>query len=435
MSSSSKHVVCAVVVLFVAWALVNQASVAAQAERYVISAKAGGVNLISGKVSVRRRGETEWQPFTIKKASVDPTKKAKIPISTYSPGEELAAGDEVRTESDGRLEVLLNPGSYLRLAENSDLELIDDSLDSLRLKLNKGVAVLEATGGGDVQMLTEIVTPQTTISIVKTGLYRINVSSAQTEVAVRKGRAVVGSASVLTIKDGKKAIITGADGVNLAKYDKKEQDAFDFWSKQRAEMLTAVNRNLPDAMISNAIFSSGYRPLRSRTGLWIYDPFLNSNTFFPFYSGWSSPYGLGYSGGFGYSSGYYRPNPIYPRSNNNPPPNANQPVTNAPPPTSGIIPPNRNVRGRKDLEGDVLPIRPIESNTQGQRAERTYGGGMSPSERSESRGDSRPADGGYRNNPAPARETPTYSAPSAVPSRQSDPSSERMGPRGKNLEP
>ncbi|HEY6233136.1 MAG TPA: hypothetical protein VIW64_17865, partial [Pyrinomonadaceae bacterium] len=62
-------------------------------EKFVISARAGGVNAVTGRASMRH-GNTEWQQLTIK--------------------EDLEAGDVVKTGLDGRVEMLLNPGSYLR---------------------------------------------------------------------------------------------------------------------------------------------------------------------------------------------------------------------------------------------------------------------------------------------------------------------------------
>lgn len=64
-------------------------------EKFVISAKAGGINAITGQASVHSRGESDWQQLLIT--------------------DDLEAGDRVRTEYDGRVEILLNPGSYMRL--------------------------------------------------------------------------------------------------------------------------------------------------------------------------------------------------------------------------------------------------------------------------------------------------------------------------------
>jgi hypothetical protein len=254
-------------------------------ERFVISAQAGGVNLVVGEVRLWRKGETASRVLNAE--------------------DDLASGDRVKTGADGRLELLLNPGSYLRLAENSELELQDSSLDHLRLKLSSGTAIVEATGSHDLAMLTEVVTPQTGIEIVKSGLYRINVlPNGITEVRVRKGRALVGAAS-MTVKEGHKAIVSSGN-VEVAKYNTQDEDPFDLWSRDRAETLTAANlqlaeRDLNPAFAGYASTNSYYYPswYASSFGFWIYNPFRRCHTFLPFRSSWRSPYGFRYHYGLG----------------------------------------------------------------------------------------------------------------------------------------
>src|SRR3954468_4985932 len=71
----------------------------------LISAKAGGVNFVAGDVKVRRAGGQDWQSVTVK--------------------DDLKDGDSARTGADGRVEVLLNPGSYLRAGSSTEFELTD----------------------------------------------------------------------------------------------------------------------------------------------------------------------------------------------------------------------------------------------------------------------------------------------------------------------
>ncbi len=68
-------------------------------EKFVISAKAGGINAVTGQASVHAKGESDWQQLMVT--------------------DDLDAGDRVRTASDGRVEILLNPGSYLRVGGDS----------------------------------------------------------------------------------------------------------------------------------------------------------------------------------------------------------------------------------------------------------------------------------------------------------------------------
>jgi hypothetical protein len=142
-------------------------------DKFVISAKAGGVNAVTGRATMKAHGESEWQQLTIK--------------------EDLEAGDIVRTASDGRVEMLLNPGSYLRIGENSEVELTDNSLQNLEVRLIRGTAIVEATGFDGADLLINIITPHTKMAIVRKGLYRVSVVPGDnTELIVRKGRVMLG---------------------------------------------------------------------------------------------------------------------------------------------------------------------------------------------------------------------------------------------------
>ncbi|HVF56965.1 MAG TPA: FecR domain-containing protein, partial [Pyrinomonadaceae bacterium] len=118
----------------------------------LISAHAGGVNFVSGDVAFKRAGESARRQLLLK--------------------DDLKSGDALTTGGRGQVEVLLNPGSYLRLGGNSEFELTDNSLDNLRLKLVKGSAVIEATGYGDLGPLMVVETPRSRVSIVRGGIYR-----------------------------------------------------------------------------------------------------------------------------------------------------------------------------------------------------------------------------------------------------------------------
>ncbi|HVF50460.1 MAG TPA: FecR family protein [Pyrinomonadaceae bacterium] len=257
----------------------------------VISARAGGVNHVSGDVTVGGEGRAAGQVLTTT--------------------DNLAVGDTVRTGAGAQVEVLLNPGSYIRVGENSEFALADDSLESLRIKLTKGSAVVEATGFDDLRVSIEIVTPQTMASIIKSGIYRFNVTaSGLTEVAVRKGRALVGRER--TVVRGGKIARVGAGGLEVAKFDKKNSDSLDLWSRERGKMLAEANRKLSVRQVNKLLASAqwdnilstqrdgfGYvNDLNNRglsvAGIWYFDPGRRCYTFIPGNYGWTSPYGYGY---------------------------------------------------------------------------------------------------------------------------------------------
>ncbi|HKO97758.1 MAG TPA: FecR family protein [Pyrinomonadaceae bacterium] len=250
-------------------------------DRFVISARAGGVNAVTGGTSIRARGGSEWQQLSIK--------------------EDLESGDVVKTGSDGRVEILLNPGSYLRVGENSEFELADSSLDNLEVRLTRGTAIVEATGADDTPMLINISTPHARIAIVRRGLYRLNVVPGDnTEVIVRKGRAMH-EPSHTKIKGGNKVVFS-AETFTVAKLtdaDKKKFDMLDTWSKERAETVAQANRRVRYRdvdLIMNSFHDRWGNSFTGRSGgFWFYNPRFSCYTFLPFYQGWGSPYGSTYT--------------------------------------------------------------------------------------------------------------------------------------------
>lgn len=253
-------------------------------DQRVISARAGGVNFVTGEVTFRRAGSDAWQQL----ATTD----------------ELRAGDAVRTGADGRAEILLNPGSYLRLGETSEFELTDPSLDALRVKLLKGSALVEAAGYGEDDVAMTLDTPRTSVSLVRSGVYRVNVeASGATEVFVRKGRALVGAGRTM-LKEGMFARVGAAGIAEVAKFDKKEKDALDVWGKGRAQELARAQSRLQARQVNAAFASSRWLDSWSASnglfGVWYRGG--GCYTFLPFYF-YMSPYG--------YSSGMELPGFAY----------------------------------------------------------------------------------------------------------------------------
>lgn len=279
------------------------AVVAQNREKFVISAKAGGINAVTGQASVHGRGESDWQQLMIT--------------------DDLEAGDRVRTDSDGRVEILLNPGSYLRLGGNSEVELADNSLANLEVKLIRGTAIVEATGGEGTELMINISTPHARLAIVREGLYRLNVVPGDaTELIVRKGRVLLNDKHT-KVKGGNKVIFsaTSIAVAKLTKEEKKSREDVELWSKERAQSLAKANRRITDRMLTSAFSGMSVADARffsyRRPGFWFFNYGAGCYTFLPFSFGWSSPYGSSYQtaifpsyGGMGTrSNGITIPNP------------------------------------------------------------------------------------------------------------------------------
>ncbi|MFN3330812.1 MAG: FecR domain-containing protein, partial [Pyrinomonadaceae bacterium] len=101
---------------------------------YKVSAEAGPVNYVEGEVTLVN----------------------ELGVRNLTKGDRVSIEDKVRTGANGKVEILLNPGSYVRLAGNSEFEFLDTSLDNLQLRLNKGTAIFEvfATKDFKVTVLT-----------------------------------------------------------------------------------------------------------------------------------------------------------------------------------------------------------------------------------------------------------------------------------------
>ena len=67
------------------------------------------------------------------------------------PGHKLQEGDLIKTEPNSYAELLLQPGNYLRVGPESELQIFSDPNDKMRLKLNRGaisVEILSKDGEG-----------------------------------------------------------------------------------------------------------------------------------------------------------------------------------------------------------------------------------------------------------------------------------------------
>lgn len=316
----------------------DERTVSASASKYVISAEAGGVNYVQGRVVVMPK--TGRSGHLLK-------------------GDTVKVGDRIMTSEDGKAEILLNPGSYIRLGGNSSFEFTDTSLENLQLKLYNGSAMFEVITSDDFTFAVN--TPKASFNIVKSGIYRIDVLTDGTgKIEVRKGQALIGDDEDAKIKKGKTATVD-RDDVAVAKFDRGERDDLENWSRDRAKELDKINDRLERDSLRNTLingFGANSWNLYNSFGLWVYDPFWGSYCFLPFGYGWSSPYGYT----FGRDIWWFKlPRYIY----------TQQPPRN---PTGPVNSPNPNGKTREDRR--IIP--PFEKIDRASRGGRLPTGGGNP---------------------------------------------------------
>lgn len=238
---------------------------------YLISAKAGGINFVSGKVAVARKDAKSG--YLLK-------------------GDELEIGDKVSTGADGKVEILLNPGSYVRLGENTEFEFVTTSLEDLKVNIKRGSAIFEVIADDDFRV--SIATPKADFYAVKSGIYRVDVAQdGAGKIEVWSGRAEVSDGKTGLLKKGQSAII-GSDSstaATVAKFDRDEKDSLELWSKERAKELAKINSRLDRSSLRTSLLGASTRwSIYDAFGLWIRDA-SHGFCFLPFGYGWRSPYG------------------------------------------------------------------------------------------------------------------------------------------------
>ena len=196
---------------------------------------------------------------------------------------EVKQGMELRSE-DGRAEVLLNPGVFLRLAENSSIRMVSNKLDDSRVEFLSGSAVIEASR--DLAQKDNFVTIDykgSSALLRKSGIYRFNSDPAQLRVYSGEAQLKTDS-NVLLVKGGKEVSLNGM--VAVEKFDAKDSDSLDRWSQRRAEYVSMAN-------VSSAKYVNDSGSTWGSGG-WSFNPYFGMYTYLPMSGMFYSPYGYPY---------------------------------------------------------------------------------------------------------------------------------------------
>lgn len=230
----------------------------------------------------------------------------------YTEGEVLLAGKPVEASAtnfpaipenqelktgEGRAEILLTPGVFLRLSEESAVRMISNRLSNARLEILAGSAVVESADLMKENSVT-IHLRGSEVEIRRNGIYRFDFDPPQ--LRVFSGEAgVTTNGEVRVIKEGK---LLAFDGMTIAKFDNKVGDALNRWSRRRAEYIALANISA-----AKSLSDSGRSWGR---GGWLLNPYFGMYTFIPYSGAYWSPYGYRFwSPGTVYM--VYQPRPVY----------------------------------------------------------------------------------------------------------------------------
>lgn len=221
------------------------------------------LSYIEGHVSFQHPGEVDWSAATINMA--------------------LQVADRLYTGETGRAEVQFDDGSVLRLAEQTDVEILAMREDLVQVRILLGLASLTARGS----VPFEIDTPAAAFSTMEKGAYRFDViEKGDSDAIVREGLLNAFNQKFSSrIEKGELLHVTpGEQGTNtLARYD--QRDSWDEWTDRRDADLTAYQSRqyIPDYVYAGASDLDRY-------GYWV-DVGTYGPAWVPYYVGASwSPY-------------------------------------------------------------------------------------------------------------------------------------------------
>ena len=198
-----------------------------------------------------------------------------VTIDGQPPHQKVGTFAEVKEKQEldtqvGRAEVLLTPGVFLRMGENSGVRMVSNKLSDTKVEFVKGSAILdfvEVVKDNSVRMNYQ----DYEVTFAKKGIYRFD--SEPAEFKVYSGEAVVthGGTSI-TLKDGKAVPFTPA--LVSEKFDSHSGDALYRWAKRRSENIAVAN--LSAARKAGSSYASAGAP-----GSWYFNPYYSMYTFLP----------------------------------------------------------------------------------------------------------------------------------------------------------
>jgi len=255
----------------------------------VISAHSGVIHLAEGQVTVD--GKEVRQKF----------------------GEfgDVKTGQVLATQ-DGRAEVLLTPGVFLRVNENSSFRMVQNKLDDTKIEAVSGSAMVQVSELLEDNAIT-LMFHDASIALQKKGLYRIDADLGR--LRVYEGEAAITStAKNFTAKKGREVELD--QELTAKNFDTKDTDAFYRWNERRDEYISEANvyaaKSARDSGFgyNGSGSGSGYG-YGSGMGSWAWNPWFGMFTYMPYSGMYYSPFGFGYYSPYAVGYLYMPGSPYY----------------------------------------------------------------------------------------------------------------------------
>jgi hypothetical protein len=180
------------------------------------------ISLITGEVSLKRKGNQDWE-------------RARI---NYP----LVEGDTIATDKDSRMEIQVDARNFVRLAPATALRIVTLRDEGVALSVLEGTAVLRLVKFDRSREYFEIDAPKTTMAAEKPGLYRVDVPrDGRVRLTVRDGGSarIYSDTSGFALRDGRSAelVVTGENAGDWEFLAAASRDVVDDWVDDRERYL------------------------------------------------------------------------------------------------------------------------------------------------------------------------------------------------------
>jgi hypothetical protein len=210
---------------------------------------------------------------------------------------------QVLEVKDGQAEILLTPGVFLRVAENSSFRMISNKLADTRVEVMSGNVMVEVGELLQDNAIT-LVVHGADVALLKKGLYRVDLDPSKLRVYEGEAKVTSGSQEPVTARKGREVLI--GETLEAKNFDAKQTDAFYNWCARRDQYVAEANiyaaKTARDMGMGytgsgyggSGYAGSGYGGYGAGTGSWMWNPWFGMFTYMPYGGMFYSPFGFGY---------------------------------------------------------------------------------------------------------------------------------------------
>lgn len=194
-------------------------------------------------------------------------------------GEAQVLPDQLLNTENGKAEMLLTPGVFVRVGSNSEVRLISNALAESRIEVLRGEAMVEVDSKPKQENLS-VLQGGFSALVQKEGLYRFDADESR--IGVLDGKLkVTGNGFDKDLKKGHEVALNGTTA-QVSKFNTKQGDDLYRWSQLRSEYMAEANEaSARTVYVNNGGWGNG----------WYWNPYFSSWAWLPGGGYFYSPFG------------------------------------------------------------------------------------------------------------------------------------------------